>query len=250
MTYRLFRSDRIPDVAYLIEGRLFDRHLHDISLGNAERKMFSDSDEVAIKREGSGQGRGVQFLSRKNFDPVALAASTANAVIQTRITQHPIFDTFVPRGAVTLRLTTVRELDATFHVRAAYLRIPYGNHKFVRSASSARVAVDLSSGALADSGYLSDWTAVIRHPESDTPFSGLSIPGFSDAVRVCQDLHATVPQVGCIGWDVILDGKSGAWILEWNADHNDVKFSEAVTGPCFRNLNWERLRPARYTWQL
>jgi hypothetical protein len=28
--------------------------------------------------------------------------------------------------------------------------------------------------------------------------------------------------------------------MEWNALHNDIKFSEATQGPCFTDLRWER----------
>jgi hypothetical protein len=30
--------------------------------------------------------------------------------------------------------------------------------------------------------------------------------------------------------------------MEWNGEHNDVKSSEATQGPCFSDLNWERLK--------
>jgi hypothetical protein len=33
--------------------------------------------------------------------------------------------------------------------------------------------------------------------------------------------------------------------MEWNAEHNDIKFSEATQGPCFADLRWDRLVPQR-----
>ncbi len=250
LTCRIFPSDRIPDVAYIVNGSFYDRHQQPISMDAAAKAVFLESDEAVVKADGSGQGLGVRGLSRREFEPAKLAASTAQAVIQTRIAQHPIFDAFVPGGATTLRLTTVREADATFRIRAAYLRIPCGGQEFVRSASSMRVAIDIASGVLSGTGYLSDWSKVTQHPESGAAFAALPIPGYSDAAKICLDLHATVPQVGCIGWDVIVDPASKAWILEWNASHNDIKFSEAVAGPCFRGLGWERLKTPKPTWPL
>jgi hypothetical protein len=250
LTRRFFQSDRIPDAGYIISGRFFDRQLQSISHQNATRALFCDSDEIVIKADGSGQGRGVQTLLRQDFDPAAVAALTPRAVIQTRIAQHQIFDAFVPGGATTLRITTVREQNFTFRARAAYLRVPCGGQKSVQSRSSVRVAVDLASGFLVGPGYLSDWRKVAAHPESGVAFDGFQIPGYADALEICQCLHSMVPQAGCIGWDVILDPESKAWILEWNATHNDIKFSEAVGGPCFRGLGWEDLKPARRTWEL
>ena len=250
LTRRLFQSDRIPDAGYLIDGRFFDRHLKPVPTEEAARVVFLESNDVVVKVDGSGKGFGVRSFSRREFDPAALAASTAQAVIQTRISQHRIFDEFVPGGAVTLRLTTVREPDATFRTRAVYLRIPCGGHKFVQSSSSIRVAVDLASGVLGGAGYLSDWTRISSYPETGVAFEGIQIPGYFDATKLCQELHATVPQVGCIGWDLIVDSASRVWILEWNAGHNDVRFSEALVGPCFMGLGWERLGPAERVWQM
>jgi hypothetical protein len=250
ITRQLFRSERIPDVAYLIDRRFFDRDLRPISMEEATRIVFLHSDEVVVKADVSGKGLGVRSLSRKDFDPVALAASTTRAVIQSRITQHQIFDAFVPRGATTLRLTTVREPDMTFRVRATYLRVPYGDHQFVQSTSVVRIAVNPASGILAETGYLPDWTRVTSLPGSSSIFYSLSIPGYADAVDLCQDLHGILPQVGCIFWVVIVDTESKVWILEWNAGHNDIKFSEAVVGPCFKGLGWESLRPIKRTWEL
>lgn len=250
LTRQLFQSDRIPDVAYIIDGRFFNRHLQPIDSDGVLREVFVDSDEAVVKVESSGQGQGVWKLSRLDFDPVALAASTPKAVIQTRIRQHRIFDTFAPGGATTLRLTTVRESDATFRVRAAYLRVPFGKHEFVQSSSSVRIAVDRASGVLASTGYLSDWKKIDRFMDPGAAFAGIAIPGYSDAVRLCEKLHEAVPQVGCIGWDLLVDCASKVWLLEWNANHNDVRFSEAFTGPCFTGLGWEHLKPTKRTWQL
>ena len=31
-------------------------------------------------------------------------------------------------------------------------------------------------------------------------------------------------------------------VIEWNAKHCDIKFSEASTGPCFLGLGWEKYK--------
>ena len=57
-------------------------------------------------------------------------------------------------------------------------------------------------------------------------------------------LDAVQPYARCVGWDVTVDADEKVMLMEWNAEHNDVKFSEATQGPCFSDLNWERLRVA------
>jgi hypothetical protein len=50
-----------------------------------------------------------------------------------------------------------------------------------------------------------------------------------------------VPFISCIGWDVILDNNNKIQLIEWNSGHNGVKFAEAMIGPCFKDMGWEKL---------
>jgi hypothetical protein len=50
-----------------------------------------------------------------------------------------------------------------------------------------------------------------------------------------------VPFTSIIGWDVAVDENHNVKVMEWNGDHNDIKFSEATQGPCFSDLGWEEL---------
>jgi hypothetical protein len=52
-----------------------------------------------------------------------------------------------------------------------------------------------------------------------------------------------VPYARCVGWDLTVDSDEQVMVMEWNAEHNDVKFSEATQGPCFADLDWQRLKP-------
>lgn len=48
-----------------------------------------------------------------------------------------------------------------------------------------------------------------------------------------------------IGNNTVTTAKSASYLgnvglMEWNAGHNDIKFSEATQGPCFHDLGWEK----------
>ena len=51
-----------------------------------------------------------------------------------------------------------------------------------------------------------------------------------------------MPYARCIGWDVTVDSEEKVNLMEWNGEHNDIKFAEATQGPCFLGLGWEELR--------
>jgi len=43
-----------------------------------------------------------------------------------------------------------------------------------------------------------------------------------------------------VGWDVAINREGAVELVEWNAGHCGITLTEAVTGPHFRNLGWER----------
>jgi hypothetical protein len=107
--------------------------------------------------------------------------------------------------------------------------------------SEISVAVDLASGELHREGYLPDWLSVGMHPDTKRTFAGVKIPAFAKAVATVLELHKRIPFARCVGWDLIIDREENVRLMEWNAEHNDIKFSEATQGPCFADLGWERL---------
>ena len=77
-------------------------------------------------------------------------------------------------------------------------------------------------------------------PDTGFIFENKQVPKFNEAVKLCEALHGGIPQLAIIGWDIAIDANERVKILEWNTGHCDIKFSEAMTGPCFRGLCWER----------
>ncbi len=47
------------------------------------------------------------------------------------------------------------------------------------------------------------------------------------------ELHAKKPYARGGGWDVNVDADEKIMVMEWNAEHNDVNFSETTQGSCF-----------------
>jgi hypothetical protein len=162
-------------------------------------------------------------------------------LFQEYVNQHPLFDEFMPPSVATLRLTTTVDSDGSCRVKACYLRLGRAGETHVKSESHVRVPIDPKTGQFAEEGYLPSWLTIDRHPDSKTKFAGMRIPNFSGCVPTVLRLKTKLPFVRCIGWDVAIDKNADVKILEWNGDHNDIKFSEATQGPCFANMKWETL---------
>jgi hypothetical protein len=203
--------------------------------------VFATTETIAFKLDHSSQGRGVFFMDRVNFD-VERVKQLGNGVLQRFIVQHKLFGQFASKAVATVRLTTVVDDAGDISLRAGYLRLGRAADALIRPDSEICVPVDLASGQLFREGYSSDWIGVDAHPDSKTRFEGVTLPAFADCVRKVIELHAKMPYARCVGWDVTVDVDEKVIVMEWNAEHNDVKLSEATQGPCFSDLKWEKLK--------
>ncbi|CEE93660.1 conserved hypothetical protein [Xenorhabdus nematophila str. Anatoliense] len=233
----LFKADNIPDLLYSINGFFIEPiEKKIIKLEKAKEILFSNNDEIIFKPDESQQGIGIQFLTDSNFNK---SDTFPNGVYQKIITQHDFFNSICNRSVATLRLTTVIDDDGQCGVRTAYLRVGRDNDTHVQSSSHVRIPVNIENGELSNLGFLPNWNTINKHPDTHVEFCGF-IPNFNKCRDTAIQLHMKYPFVRCIGWDLIIDKDNNVQIMEWNAGHNDIKFSEATQGPCFKDLNWER----------
>jgi hypothetical protein len=237
----IFSNNSFPDILSYSNGVFFDAEYRVLRPDSIKDKLFTDQDRVVFKLNNSSQGKGIFFFDRESFDPSKIY-KVGNGLFQSFINQHEVFQEFTKESVATLRMTTVVEDDGTISLRACYLRFGSGTDTHVQSASHIRIPIDLKSGTFNNVGFNTDWLEIDRHPTSKVRFQGKFIPAYDDCLKLVTNLHKRVPYTRCVGWDVTVDDKQCVRILEWNAAHNDIKFSEATQGPCFSDLHWERLK--------
>ena len=243
----LFPGAPFPDICYKVNDDFFDQEMRKINSDEAAKMLFRDGDTVVFKADMSRKGRGVLFLTRENIDAGHLQR-VGDGVFQRRIEQHPVFERYGSGAVATLRLTTVIDGCGAPSLRAAYLRLGRAAATHIKAGASIRVPLDRSGGELDVVGYLPDWRRCTSHPDSGETFAGRVVPSFADCVTLVLDLHRRVPFNACIGWDLTIDSNEQAQILEWNGQQNGIFIGEAIQGPCFADLGWERLwreAPAR-----
>lgn len=240
MSRLIFDANAFPDVAYFANGLFFTERNVVVPEYELEQVVFRQCDKVVFKLDGSGQGRGIHFFDRKSFDR-EIIKSLGNGVIQKFIVQHPVFSAFASKSVATLRFTTAVDDVGGISVRACFLRMGRACDTHVQTDREVCVPVNLATGELAREGFLSDWGATEEHPDSKVKFAGVRIPAFDECVRTVLELHRRIPFARCVGWDVTVDLHENVQVMEWNGEHNDVKFSEATQGPCFSDLKWELL---------
>ena len=241
LTHTILQTPALPDIGYSLDGNLFDRQREPISLPELVKIAGEHGDYAFLKADSSLQGKAVARVAVDHIDEAVLE-SMGNCVIQAPIRQHPSFAEFAEEAVATLRVTTVRDGEGRISVRAAYLRLGRTGEGWVQSRSSVRVAVVGPDGELDEHGYTSEWRAWLSHPDTGVTFAKRRVPRYAEALDLCCGLHRRVAQLAIVGWDVTIDLNEDVKLIEWNTNHSDIKFSEAVRGPCFSDLGWERLR--------
>ncbi len=140
-------------------------------------------------------------------------------MIQRPIRQHPFFDEFVTGSVATLRITTVKAPSGCFEMREAAVRFGRSGAEWLTAGENVAAQIVDAAGTLDTVAYTSDWQGWKAHPDTGTTFGGRRIPSFAEAVSLCETLHAVLPHVAIIGWDVSINTEGEAELLEWNAGH-------------------------------
>lgn len=234
---RLLATPCLPDVAYLVRHRLYDRDYRPL----ADLRAFRE-EGVVFKADISQRGQAVRVFAP---DDAIDFASLPNGVFQPFIRQHEELAALGGAAVATLRLTTVIEPDGRAGLRAAFIRFGRAGEDHVGSATHICASVGLTGGDIQDTGFLPSWLPVERHPDTGMAFAGREVPAFADCARVALALQEKVPFVPCVGWDFAVDRQGTPVLMEWNGGHNGIKFSEATVGPCFTGLGWEALGRAQ-----
>ena len=233
----ILKSDQLNDSVTRINGQFFTPNLSWVDPADANKILFEFSSQVVFKADNSLQGLGVHLIEMKTFDLEEIS-KLPNGVFQPYIQQHTILSAFNPESVATLRITSTSHMGRV-NIRGAYLRLVRIGESHIKSASAKKIPVDTLTGCLGTVGFTTKLERLLHHPDSKVAFSGTVLPGLDSSIKYVQELHAKVPFIGCVGWDLTIDRECKIWLLEWNGEHNDIKFMEATQGPMFADLEWE-----------
>lgn len=238
---RLIGDDpSMPDIAYFVGGEWFDLTGARVGRGCVPSMLFGDANEVCIKAEQTIWGRGVSFETREGFD-IDRVERQGNFVVQRLIRQAEWFDPLSPAAVATIRVATGKVSGRPPHAVGAFIRLGFGSERAIGKASIEVPILD-TSGVLAPYAVNVDWRRYPRHPETGKSFDGLVIPEYDRIVAHCLALHDRLPQLGFVGWDVVVDRDGAVRVMEFNTAHPETRLIEMVTGPCFREFGLKRYK--------
>ncbi|BFU89848.1 MAG: hypothetical protein NTAFB01_10350 [Nitrospira sp.] len=237
----MLQSEAFPDVLAYVNGIFFDTAYRFVSSDAVKEHLFKEHERVVFKLDSSLQGKGIHFFTRESFS-VEQITGLGNGLFQRVIQPHRLFTEFAKQSVATVRIFTVYQDNGEVSVRGCNLRMGSGDETHVLSRTQIRVPIHIQNGAFHDVGYTAEWRETRVHPVSHVAFAGKVIPAFKACVDTVIELHKKTPYTRCIGWDVTVDREETVQLMEWNAWSAGIGFHEAMEGPCFADLGWERLR--------
>ena len=225
--------------------------------------------EVAVRGEGvaigkpvsGNQGRGVHVFEWSDggfwVDGTRLSSSLGEFVarecevcgepygylFQEKVTQHPALSSSFGKALHTVRVITVQTPDGP-RVFDALIRVARKDSHVDNFSAGGMVAhVDTSSWTVdskfgAKSGVQAD-----EHPDTGAKAQGFALPFRQDISSMVESLHALVPTVGAVGWDIGLT-TDGPTVVEGNLSM-DVQMQSQVFPGDFRAEFLKALRVAR-----
>jgi len=240
LSKRMFGSSSLPDIGYILGGRLFDAEMELVSPTQFISANRDNCGIVYIKADNTNSGHGVLRTELAALDEALIRKLNADCVIQSEIDQHAWFEDFSLGASATIRINTLFYKSIRARNVGAALRLPAGDDKFA-SADAQRVGIGVcdDAGSLDEFALDQDWRLTTFHPGSGLQFAGRAIPHYRDAVELCETLHSRLPNIGVIGWDVGIDKTGAPKVMEWNAHSPGLERAEMTVGPMFAGCGFE-----------
>jgi hypothetical protein len=222
------RARSIPTVPVLAVFRDGQAKLH-TDPGEFERDLFV---KPVFGRGGKGAERWdfssglylsprAKWLTREElFKSLKERSREAGLIIQPRIINHPVLDSFNNGALSTVRILTCLDETGEPEVLGAAMRMAIGGNHTVDNLHSGGIAaaVDLATGRLGPASNLgADCTLgwMDRHPDSGARITGTKLPLWNEVCDFAMATHKAFNDRVIVGWDIAITAE-GPVLVEGN----------------------------------
>lgn len=148
-------------------------------------------------------------------------------IIQERVRNHESISRIYPDSVNTLRVITYL-CDEKVNVAPLSMRIGMGG----RIVDNGGIFIGVTpEGELYPTGFSKKHiTRYNEHPDTGVVFDGYKIEGVPEMVAAARKLHARLPQMGMLSWDMCYDENGNVVVIECNTLGQSVWFPQMVTG--------------------
>ena len=141
----------------------------------------------------------------------SLAGQPDRAIVEQRITRHPVFESLAIGGTPDIRVIVHEGLPAM-----AMLRLPTREARGRANLHQGAIGVGVDIRTGQTIAAVCHNRAVSTHPDTGEPIVGLEIPYWADVLAIATKLSQAL-ELGYVGVDIVLDAEKGPVVLEANA---------------------------------
>lgn len=153
-----------------------------------------------------------------------------NYIIQERVKNHESISTLNPYSVNTFRVITYLTSDG-IKVAPLAMRIGTGGRCFDNRGIYIGVSED---GRLNATGYSKKGLNKYKeHPDTHTVFENYKLEGAKEVILAAKKLHAYLPQLQMISWDMAFNDKGQVTIIEVNTNSHSAWFPQMFSGTSF-----------------
>lgn len=206
LTYERFHDYYKRDAVYITGRADFEDYFN-----------FVEEHPVFVRKNVfEGMGRSVELtdLSRENLTAESVfedIVSHGPHILEEKVVQSDAMARFNESSVNTVRLITIKTREK--------IEIPYTFMKVGREGSfidnggagGILVGIDRETGITDTPGY-DEWNICYNtHPDHGSPLTGVQLPDWEQALKMCREMASAVSDVKYIGWD--LAHTDNGWVL-------------------------------------
>ena len=199
-----------------------------------EFKIFVEKHPRFFSKPFNGSfGRGAEIINVNSDSDIKKLFATLKekkSLLEEVVSQHESLREFCPDTVNTIRVNTFLDVHNVVHI------VTTGG-RFGRAGSVVdnfhgggySVVIDPETGRVTSDGINRIHERVDKHPDSGKIFKGFQYPAWDNLRETAIKMAKLIPQVPHIGWDMAINDKGEAVLIEAN-NNPDVDVQQAPDG--------------------
>lgn len=183
-------------------------------------QMCQSRDFLVFKPVSGGYGQGVRIFSTHDetaCDLIRDALIKGLGLVEEKIVQHEIPASFHPASINTIRSVTVISSQGCPVLIAAAIRTGTGDGQTDNGNGGGIFAnINVKTGSIDRDGTSHYGFSYTRHPDTNVPFIGTSIPCWSEFQRVSLEVALVQPELRLCCWDWAITSNGKFALIEGN----------------------------------
>lgn len=240
---RLFTGIKQPKtIAMRINGIWLDSEYEVADKKKAFNLLLNEKESVYKAACYSEGGAGVAFLSftdetkkeerAKQIKSVVKSMKHGDLIVQRPVRQYKELSDLHPSSVNTFRIVSLL-IDNDVKILSTSLRLGVGDSK-VDNGSSGGIYIGVrQDGSLGEIGALDNGDVIKKHPDTNVRFSDVRLTCKDVALNLVKKAHPMIAHFRLVSWDIAIDDKKEAVLIECNLSLGGSDDVQVVNGPFF-----------------